>query len=391
MVWGGNVRSKLKLSRTIAVTAAVLGAGGAIFAPGIGAKAKPATLKVVASHLNNPRGLAFANGKLYVAEAGKGGMDCPTGAKGPTGRQFCFGRTSSLAVISKGKAHPVLSNLISEAETPPPGIAAEGVEAVAPGPSGLLIAYGDSVVGLFSKEIPSGQHLTKADSAAARHELGMLASVAGGQQKVLADVGDADFTWTAVHQNLVPDQFPDANPNALLQVGRTIYVVDAASNTLDSVDRHGRVHQLAFVPNSGSSDAVPTCVARGPDGNLYMGQLAPGAAHNGGKIYRYNVHARKLSVWKTGFNVVDGCGFDKAGNFYAVEFQANGFNPGPGGDPHGVIIKIAPSGARTRLGYGKLFFPQGFATDSRGNIYVSNWSIQTGSGSPSGEVVRINP
>jgi sugar lactone lactonase YvrE len=98
-------------------------------------------------------------------------------------------------------------------------------------------------------------------------------------------------------------------------------------------------------------------------------------------------------VWKTGFNVVDGCGFDPAGNFYAVEFQSHGFNPGPTGNPAGDIVKIATDGTRTVLGAGQLFFPQGFTMDPSGNIYVSNWSIMTGTpaapGAPTGQVVRV--
>lgn len=209
----------------------------------------------------------------------------------------------------------------------------------------------------------------------------------------MSDVGDLDFGWSAVHQNLVPDQFPDANPNALAVVGSTTYVVDAASNTLDAVDQRGNVRQLAFVPSPAASDAVPTCVAAGPGRNLYVGELAPGAPLNGGSIYRYNLRTRRLSVWKTGFNVVDGCGFDTAGNFYAVEFQSHGFNPGPSGDPSGDIIRIARNGTRTVLGAGQLFYPQGFATDRQRRIYVSNWSIFTGTppkpGGPTGQVVRL--
>jgi sugar lactone lactonase YvrE len=372
---------------TLASTLALVGAAGAIFAPGIGATDKAPKVTVVAKGLNNPRGLAFANGRLYVAEAGVAGTDCPAGLKGPSGRQLCFGRTSDVAQIVNGKARPVLSNLISFAETPPPGLAAEGVEAVAPTKGGLLVVYGESAAGLLTA--PGGKGLNTADSAAARKELGELALVSGGHQKILADVGDADFGWSAVHQNLVADQFPDANPNALLQVGKTTYVVDAASNTLDSVDSHGQVKQLAFFPNPVHSDAVPTCVALGPDGKLYLGQLAPEAPPNGGNIYRYSIATHKLTVWKTGFNVVDGCGFDKSGNFYAVELQTHGFNPI--GNPAGAVIEVAPNGTRTTLGQGKLDFPQGFATDGAGNIYVSNWSILTGTGTPSGEVVKITP
>ena len=106
---------------TLASTLALVGAAGAIFGPGIGATGKAPKVTVVAKGLDNPRGLAFANGRLYVAEAGTAGSDCPAGLKGPTGRQLCFGRTSDLAKIVKGKARPVLRNLISQEEKPPPG------------------------------------------------------------------------------------------------------------------------------------------------------------------------------------------------------------------------------------------------------------------------------
>jgi hypothetical protein len=228
----------------------------------------------------------------------------------------------------------------------------------------VQVVYGESVLGQLAG-LPAGTQLTQADSAALRQEAGMLGSVVGTNERNLADVGDSDLAWSGVHQNLVPDQFPDANPNALLQLGRVTYVIDAASNALSSVDSSGLVRQLAFFPNPPVSDAVPTCLANGPDNSLYMGQLAPGAPPNQGRIYRYSLSTRTLSVWKTGFNVVDGCGFDHAGNFYAVEFQANGFNRGPTGNPAGAIIKISPSGKRTMIGAGSLFFPQGLPSTRR--------------------------
>jgi hypothetical protein len=59
------------------------------------------------------------------------------------------------------------------------------------------------------------------------------------------------------------------------------------------------------------------------------------------------------------------------------------------------VIEISPSGKRTVLGAGKLDYPQGFATDSKGSVYVSNWSIMPGTpsspGAPTGQIVRISP
>jgi sugar lactone lactonase YvrE len=172
-------------------------------------------------------------------------------------------------------------------------------------------------------------------------------------------------------------------------------VVDAGANVLSSVDSRGHVRQLAFFPNRGSGDAVPTCIAKGPDNALYFGELAPHAALGQGKIYRYSLSRKRLTVWRVGFNVVDGCGFDRAGNLYVVEFQANGFNPSPTGNPAGEIVKVDRRGKRSVIGAGSLFFPQGFAIDPKGNIYVSNWSIMTGTprqpGAPTGEIVKISP
>jgi hypothetical protein len=383
---------RLLRSTSILAATAVAGLGGGVLASEVCAAGRPRMVSVVVSGLNNPRGLAFAHGHLYVAEAGTAGSDCPKGAKGPTGGQLCVGPTSALALISHGAAHPILSGLISTSDTGP--VAAEGLEAVAGTKTGLRVVFGVSTLGMLAS-LPAGQTFTTADNAAVHHEFGRLDTVAGTHLTVLSDVADADYTWSKRHKNLVPTQFPDANPNALLQIGSTTYVIDAASNTLDTVDARGHVSRRAFFPNVGSSDAVPTCVAAGPGGNLYVGQLAPGARHNGGVIFRYNIAKRHVSVWKRGFNAVDGCGFDQAGNFYAVELQANGFNPSPSGNPAGDIIEIAKNGKRTVLGAGKLFFPQGFATDGQGNIYVSNWSIMPGTptrpGAPTGEIVRISP
>jgi hypothetical protein len=360
-----------------------------------GVEAAPAThpgrVTVMASGLNNPRSVAWRNGHLYVAEAGAGGTDCPTGAVGPEGGPLCVGLTGAIAEIVGHHVRPVVTGLFSSSDLPG-GLAAEGVAGLEATPSGLRAVTGESVLGTLAG-LPPGAAFTAADNAAARAQTGRLLAVRKGKVRAIADVGDADYAWTAVHQNLVPDQYPDANPNYLEVVGRTTYVVDAGANTLDAVDRSGHVTQLAFFPNPAVSDAVPTCVDRGPDGALYVGQLAPGAPLGAGKIYRYRPGTHRLTVWKTGFNVVDGCGFDARGNFYVVEFQAHGFNPGPTGNPAGDIIKISPNGRRTVLGAGQLFYPQGFASDRSGNIYVSNWSILTAQpaapGAPTGQVVRL--
>jgi sugar lactone lactonase YvrE len=140
---------------------------------------------------------------------------------------------------------------------------------------------------------------------------------------------------------------------------------------------------------------VPTCVTRGPDGALYVGELlggfhAPGHA----RIWRV-VPGHAPTVWATGLTTVQGCGFGRDGAFYATEFQTAGLNESPGANPAGDVVRIDRHGHRTHLGVGKLFFPSGFAPGPDGVIYVSNCSIAPATGMgpqlcpTGGQVVRI--
>ncbi len=381
--------SRRIVRRLLVGTASVLLVTGLATAP----VADAASVTVLKSGLDNPRGVSYAAGKVFVAVAGRGGTDCPAGVTGEEGGPLCVGRTGKIIRVpaAGGPTATLERDLISFSDIPG-GEAAEGPESVNATPQGLQVLYGESVVG-FESQIPSAHRLHATDDRAVRAQMGALRLLSFHSDRRLADVGDADYSWTSVNKRLVPDQFPDANPNDVITVGSTTYVADAGANTIDAVTG-GYVRPIAFLPNPATSDAVPTCVAKGPDNALYVGELSPGAPANGSKIYRYSLTRHTLSVWKTGLNVVDGCGFDAKGNFFAVEFQSHGFNPSPSGNPAGDIVEFTHSGARHVLGTGALFFPQGFATDSKGHLFVSNWSILTGTpahpGAPTGQLVRVS-
>ena len=376
-------RASRRRRRRVGIAVVAVAAVSTVSAVGFAAKGTAApTVTVVADGLNNPRGLAFEDGHLWVAEAGTGGTECvptPGGESNPT----CFGLTGSIDRIDGGTVKRVFTGLESSAGSG--GGSAIGVDGIS--------TFGDrlyAVFGLSDFEVPEGlsPELTAVLFDQAGHLVRGTTSDAGGLAAV-SNVGAFDYAWSNQHKSLVPEQFPDANPYGVLADGHHVFVADAASNTLDQVDsRTGSEKILAFVPNPPASDAVPTCVAEGPDGALYVGQLT-GAGNGAGSanVYRWTA-STGLKVWQTGFSAITGCGFGKDGSFYVTELDKVGFPPT--GPPGGDVIKIAKNGTRTTLGTGQLFFPNGFAAGDDGAIYVSNWSVRPGSGpGPHGQVVRI--
>ena len=342
---------------------------------------------VVASHLNNPRGLSPApGGGLYLAEAGSGGKVCVSG--GEQG-QTCIGETGSFDLVTRHGVQRLVTGLISGSG--PGGVAAEGPVSVSAGAYGTI--YG--LFGLNTHEVPPAGAIPSGLRAAALAELGRLVQVT--PYRSLSDVGDQDWTWTSTRVKLAPKDFPDANPNAVLYSHGHVYVVDAGANILVDVQRNGAAKVLAFfgVPKGSQSDSVPTCVARGPDGALYVGELLGGFYSPGhARIWRV-VPGHAPKVRATGLSAVQGCGFGRDGAFYATEFQVGGLNEGSGANPAGDVVRIDRWGHRTHLGVGKLLFPSGFAAGSDGAIYVSNCSIAPASGMgpklcpAGGQMVRI--
>ena len=306
----------------------------------------------------------------------------------------CLGLTGSFDLVTKHGVKRLVTGLISGAGEG--GVAAEGPVSVSRGPDGTF--YG--LFGLSSHEVPPKGAIPGYLRAAALAELGRLVRVSPHHSiKVVSDVGDQDWKWTSTRVKLAPKSFPDSNPNAVTYSHGHRYVADAGANALAEVHRNGVAKVIAFfgVPKGSQSDsAVPTCVARGPDGALYVGELLGGFYSPGhARIWRV-VPGHAPKVWATGLSTVQGCGFGHDGAFYATEFQTGGLNEGPTANPAGDVVRIDRWGHRTHLGVGKLFFPSGFAAGSDGAIYVSNCSIAPAGGmgpqlcKNGGQVVRIS-
>jgi len=386
---GSKKMRKTPILTGIATAAGLVAALGVVVAPAAGAQARghhhSSGFKVIASHLNNPRGLAWGpGGAIFLAEAGRGGKTCVGG--GPEGKT-CIGLTGSLDVIGRGGVHRLATGLISASGAG--GVAAEGLVSVSRAPRGGVFA----LFGENTHIVPPKGAIPQRLRQAALHELGRLFRGTRHGAVSIARVGDHDWTWTSKRVHLAPKDFPDANPNNVLRAGGRTYVVDAGANTLTQVLRHGRTRVRAFfpVPNY-PPDSVPTCAAQGPDGALYVAELLGGSYAPGhARVWRI-VPGQKPKVWARGLTTVQGCGFGSDGAFYATEFQTGGLTSS---NPAGDVVRIAPNGHRTRLGVGRLINPSGFLAGPHGSFYVSNCSIAPATGlgpqvcPTGGQVVRI--
>jgi hypothetical protein len=390
----------------IAIGAAVLSsavAASAAFAAAGTEGAKPAAHKtgvsVIASGLDNPRGLTLAfGGGLLVAEAGRGGSGPCTGSPENPDELQCLGASGAITWIGNVPFGGPESAPTEGAGKPwrqrelvggLPSLAVEdGSGATGPhhvswyGPGSYVASIGLGGTPAVRSSLGSGARL-----------LGTLVTTKFGSSKVskLADLA-------AYEDRNDPDgNGSDSNPYGVLGTPFGAVATDAGGNTLLSVSRSGRVSTLAVFPNRNITppppppplpnpfpmQAVPTSVVRGPDGAFYVSQLTgfpfPAGAAN---IYRV-VPGQKPTVYASGFTNVIDLAFDRLGRLLVLQLTTNGLaaqDPGPG-----KLVRIDRKGERTEVGAGALLFPGGIAVGRDNTYYVTNKSIFAGGG----EVLRI--
>lgn len=328
------------------------------------------TTEVIATGLNNPRGIAIApNGDLYVAEAGTGGDEfCHVGPTGPR----CFGTTGAIVRIDprRGTVEDVVTGLPSVAGED--GSGAGGPHDVSfQGRGNLFVTIGWGGEPDLREELED-YHGTMA-------VLGRV--TADGTYKIVADIGSFESDDN-------PDNdLPDSNPYGVLALpGKTI-VADAGANALFEIGANGAIRTLAAFeeqpfPGGPPRDAVPTTVVRGGDGAYYVSQLTGGPFSVGAaNIFRVPAEGGTPEVVATGFTNVIDIAFAPDGSLYVLQIAA----PIPN-FPGGSLIKVALDGTRTTVDV-DLFAPGGLAVAKDGTIYVTNFSILPGGG----QVIAIRP
>ena len=324
-----------------------------------------ASVDVVMSGLDNPRGLAFApDGSLYVTEAGHGGTHPCISVRGVA---FCYGATGAVSRLQRGQQERVTEGLPSIAD-------AAGTETGGPNDISFQGNAGYVTIG-FAGVAPA----LRAQFGAAGGVFGhLLRLTPSGTWQEVADI-------SAHEQSNNPAGGPvETNPFAVLAEPGARLVTDAAGNSLLRVAANGNVTTVATFPSRpfASTDAVPTGFARGPDGAIYLGQLtgvpfAAGAAN----IFRI-VPGEAPTVWQSGFKTIIDLDFAADGSLYVLQ-HATGpvFFAGPG-----QVIRIAPDGSRAVV-FSGLDRPTSLAVGPDGALYVTNRGVTA----MAGEVLRIVP
>ena len=361
------------------------------------AAAQAPRLKLVATNLDNPRKLFVgSNGAVYVVEAGTGGRDRCLGS-GPN--RVCIGLSGAITRILDGRRTRVVTGLWSGAL--PSGERAQG-------PADVIVRGGTYYVLLQDASV----------NAQGMNSLGPDGSTAG--DLITTPPGRAApaaiFNFAAFEAARNPDHGAgpgakfgdpaiDSDPYAFVSYHGGFAVVDAAGNDLLWISPKGKVSVLTVFPTqtvrltnavakkiraprgmrSISVQSVPSSLAVGPDGALYVGELT-GLPFPPGKARIWRVEpGRKATIYASGFTNISDLAF--AGkNLLVLEIAAKGLLSGSSA---GALIRVAPDGTRTVLARSGLVQPTGLAVGN-GSIYISNNGVFPGRGNGAhGEVVSL--
>ncbi|MGH3384542.1 MAG: ScyD/ScyE family protein [Nocardioidaceae bacterium] len=325
--------------------------------------------EVIAEGLDNPRQLTFAHhgahhGALYVTEAGTGGDAC---TPGPMGQPACFGTTGAVTRLQHDQQRRVLTGL------PSLGIFG-GTEIV--GPSDIAF---NGMGNRFALLVGLGAD--PAVRAALPEAAGNLGSLLTGKVtragwEPFADIGDFELAEN-------PDGgLPDSNPVGMIRDGGDYVVADAGGNALLEIEDDD-IETLAVFPDQTSGgatfQAVPTSVAKGPDGAYYVSQLTgfpfvPGAAN----IWRVE-EGEAPEVYAAGLTHVTDLAFHD-GDLYAVQISDTGLQTGLDGS----VVKVDTDGDHETVVDG-LFAPYGIAF-RKDHAYVTTCAVCT----HTGQVLKVD-
>ncbi len=329
----------------------LLMAGAAACALPAAAAAAP-SLSVVARGFDNPRHVALApDGTLYLAAAGKAGGQCV----GPRREPTCIGYSGKIWALSpsnEGK-RVVQAGLLSLGGQ-------DGTFTV--GPDGVSVAPDGAIYTVIASGTPRDVGGAPRRAQAQAGELWRV------RPRPLTDVASIDsFEWRHNSDGVRGDI--NSDPYDVLALDGRQIVADAGANAI--VEARGRtVSLLATIRGPGRAQRVPTSLALGPDGDIYVGELAEGAGTGRARVLKIPPAGGTPTVVASGFTAITGLAFGGDGSMYVTELSTNLRSQ----SAPGRLTRIKPDGSRTSFSRG-LVFPQGAAVAANGDVYLSNFSV----------------
>ncbi len=327
------------------------------------------SVKVVATGLNNPRGLKFGPDQfLYIAEGGAGGANTTADqceqVPPPVG-PYTGGKTARISRVSpEGVRTTVVDELPSDATSPGSGGVVSGVAdiAFADGRLCALLAGGGCSHG--NPEAPNGIIQVNKD----------------GTWRLLANLSE----FLAAHPVANPDpedNEPDGTWYSLIFFDGALYAVDPHNGEVDRISQAGKISRVVDISAS-QGHIVPTAICEF-QGDLYVGNLTRFPLQQGAaKILKITLDG-KVSVLKTGLTSITGLLIDPQENIYVLES-----NVGVSFPTHetGRLVRIDPDGSMEVI-VADLSEPSAMTFGPDQSIYISNkgYGHQPGEG----EILRV--
>jgi hypothetical protein len=347
-------------------------------------------VKVVASGLNAPRHLSFGPGGLYIPEAGTGGGgSCGTPGDG----SLCAGPTASVSVLGAFGRRTVLSGLPSVIN---PGEGAFGPAAVVFDRGRLATVFQNTTVNQDGSSVrgPGAELFGKVVRAwpfSGPSGWSVRADVTGF---AAAHPQDPGTIGGPPGENVY-----ESNPYDIVPYAGGFAIADAAANDVLYLSPQGGLSLVSRLPTTPQTvpagilgpdpvtidaQAVPTSLAVGPDGALYVATL-PGfpALAGTAKVYRLRSGQQPVAV-VTGLTEVTDISFDRQGRLLVLEYNTGGGLAPP--TTPGALLRVSRTGAVSTLPVDGLSGPTGLAVGRDSTVYIAN----KGNGpAGSGEVLKI--
>jgi hypothetical protein len=366
------------MTRTSALVAICLAAAVPVFA-----QAPQATVSVVASGLNDPRGLAFGpDDYLYIAEAGTGdgGSDLSTIGQcaqvAPPVGPFTAGYTARISRVSLrgGAVETVRDRLPSSEASPLVGGDRQGVSAVT--------FIGNQLLALFSGAGCSHGHAANNNGVARLDSQGRWSTVADLSAWILANPGAK-----GAEVPLSSDYEPDGVWYSLAWDQGRLYALEPNHGLLVSMSPQGEIdlerdlfatfgdHTYSAMTSIGGEQFVGTLgqIAFGPNGPDL-------AASFHGKVYRLTRNGG-AEEFASNLRAVLGLAVDRQRRLYAI--QSPIFVP-----QTGSLVRVSASGQHQTIVSG-LTFPSSVVTGPDGALYVAVCGYHCSPGQ--GQILRVVP